>query len=376
MLKCDACNKTVLIPERIGDCVLCNSCLLKINGIVWKFRKIDNDKNLEKNREKALELAKSAAFPEKVITGINTYFDNQKVDMKKCDNCGEVTQSAIHFGHSTLCKKCFSKIKTADWDCQNYFDRKELNHAKANVIKKAKKNKFNATIINDINDHFDNKVDKNWLYTIEGVIGQTLTIYEDYLVIQTTEDFEYDNIKKEYEKILSSNKKNLKSLGTELLGDVISTNHPFSKKNIVKTIAKMTTSSENSTENHENKINFYVRQGNIKVNYSDYDSINLYLPDEDEDMGFIVIRNSTNEKNSSSDRLFFFDDVNEDQIKKIFPIIEEKIESSSRINEKTEEKISKASFGDELRELKALLDEGIITKEEFEQKKKKILNLD
>ncbi len=54
MKKCDVCNKTSLLPENLGEINICKMCLLKINGPVWKYRKIESMNELEEYRKKAI----------------------------------------------------------------------------------------------------------------------------------------------------------------------------------------------------------------------------------------------------------------------------------------------------------------------------------
>ena len=53
MKKCDVCNKTTILPENIGSATICKICLLKINGIMWKYKKIEDGNILNKYRDKA-----------------------------------------------------------------------------------------------------------------------------------------------------------------------------------------------------------------------------------------------------------------------------------------------------------------------------------
>lgn len=52
MMKCDVCNKSTLLPEKLGNAILCKKCFLKVNGFMWKYRKMPSSKVLEKNWRK------------------------------------------------------------------------------------------------------------------------------------------------------------------------------------------------------------------------------------------------------------------------------------------------------------------------------------
>ena len=377
MEKCDVCGKNSLLPETLGNSIICKKCLLKINGIMWKYRHIDDEKTLEKNRTKALELANKANFPEKVIIGINEYFDEHKEDMLKCDACGETMLTTHRMGDATICKKCYSKINTKEWKKDVFTSTKELDADKNKVVKLAKQNKFPNAAIEYIKDNFDSRVEKNWLYTIDGGYSQTLKVYKDYLIIKTDEDFDDETMEEEYRNLISDNNTSFKE-GVEAIADVIGGisvyTHPV-KTLIANTVSSYVSNSTDSSKtkkkkSKKEKINFHVKKGELKVNYEEYDSISLMLPNEDEETGFILIRNS--KKTDLSDTLFFFENDSSliKIIKEVIPFIEDKL-----VNTKVETTKNDDKSYEELRVLKKLLDDGIITEEDFEKKKKQILGL-
>lgn len=370
MKKCDVCNKTTILPENIGSATICKICLLKINGIMWKYKKIEDGNILNKYRDKALSLAKKYNYPDKVITGINEYFISQESSMKKCEACGISVLLPQKLGKTNLCKKCYDLIDIPELKRTKYFDQNELNKGREKVLKVANDNNFPLKTINYINEYFDKKLSNGWLYTLNGGKGQILRVYSEYITITTTESFNEEEINIEYKKLIHSKSDTLK-LGSEVLNEITHLRNPLSKKNIVRMATDLATNKFNSSK--ENMID--SKRGDVNLKYSNYDYVCLRLPEKDENLGFILLRNTKARENGASDIFFFFN--NSSNVKKkveiVYPVIEGYIlkSQSQKLNSITQDK----SLATELRELKSLLDDGIITEEEFTKKKKQLLNL-
>ncbi len=374
MEKCEVCGKTTLLPEKLGKSIICKKCLLKIDGLLWRYHHFENSKDLEKSLAKVLELAKKNNFPEKVIDGIKEYFNNQESSMLKCDACQEIVSSYKKLGETILCKKCFAKINTEEFKREDYFSHEELEKDKEKVIKIARKNNFPDTIINNIIEYFNKKISKNLQYTIDGEKGQILKVYNDYLTITTTDEFLEDEVEREYQKILKGNHltkgdiEAITEVGGEFLNDLIGFN-PL-RNGILKSVTKFATNK--ASDNKSNiQFTFNIQEGSLKINYQDYDYINFYRPKEDDKIGFLLLRNIQKYQNGASDILFFFENDDDiiNKIKKITTFLENKITSKSNNRNQIKDVSS------ELRELKSLLDDGIITSDDFEKKKKELLNL-
>ena len=110
MKKCDVCKRITILPEILGDAVVCKICFIKIQGPIWKYRKFENLKDADKAKNKALKLVQKANYPEIVSAGIEKYFECNNANMKQCDACKETTLATEKVGKSNLCKNCFVKI--------------------------------------------------------------------------------------------------------------------------------------------------------------------------------------------------------------------------------------------------------------------------
>jgi hypothetical protein len=75
MIKCIACGKTALLSTEIGNVSLCNSCASKINASTWKKRDAATAGELAAQRNAALQLATSNGFSDVAIQAIARYFD-------------------------------------------------------------------------------------------------------------------------------------------------------------------------------------------------------------------------------------------------------------------------------------------------------------
>lgn len=378
MKKCDACCKTTLLPENLGSTIICKRCLLKINGLMWKYRKLKNGKSLESNKVKALELARKSNFPDKVILGINEYFEKLESNMSKCEVCGEMVLVPQKFGKTILCINCYELIDITELKNTKYFDIEELNKGREKVLKIAKDNNFPTKTFDYINERFDKKGGEGWLYTINGGTGQILRVYNDHLVITTSNSFDEVEMAAEYKKLINV-KNGLTNaefgIGSALLNEVLHLRNPLSVKSMVKITREIANNKIGNSLSGSNSIN--VRKGNRNVSYKECDYISLRAPEKNETKGFIVLRNSKAVENGAKDILFFFN--NSTNVKKkieiVAPIIEKNIARTQYEKYNSEITRNTLSVSEQLRELKSLLDDGIITEEEFEKKKKNLLDL-
>lgn len=408
MKKCDVCNKTSLLPENLGEINICKMCLLKINGPVWKYRKIESMNELEKYRKKAIISAEKNGFPKKAVDGINEYFNQKNSAMQKCEACSENMLTIIEMNNSKICKGCYSKIETKEWKNKNYISSSQLKTEKNKVIQIAKDNNFPEEAMKFIENTFENKIEKNWIYTIDGKKGQILKVYEDYFSINTTEEFDIDDIAEDYAEIYNEdhpkNNQYSKSdaqnivkgvMGTSggLVKDILIagvTKKGITSKGIASITNKFTSGMESAITNavgkaydekYPEKKPFKRHRGERKYKYTDFEIVEFRNVGND-CLGYLKFQNKNTIANSDFDILYFYGSEAKKDVIKIMPevysYILNKINSQKKeiSNEKkVETKIDNSLIVEDIKRFKELLDMGAITQEEYDKKKKELLNL-
>ena len=376
MAKCDVCGKTSLLPEKFGEVNVCKVCFLKANGLFWK-RQYERYEDAQKQRSKALENVNKLEFPQRVIEAIDQFFVNQMDTMLQCDCCGQSVQHLQLLGKANICKDCFGKINSLAWNETEYDDNEGVEKNRQKVLKIATKNGFPPIVVDGINKHFDNKIQKGLICFVNGGKGQKLKVFNTHCVLITTGNFDVETISELYGKALKSTqpKESIFSNGVakSLARNVL-------KGGIVKAGINLATSAAiNATADKisPEKGIFRVIKGDYTINYTEYDFVDYQKCDENE-VGFIRFRSSRGGGRQSEDIIFFFGS-DDNKIDKAYEAIREGISLSRypciNVQEDvtTTQKNNIKSIADELLKLKNLLEEGIITQQEFDVLKKDLI---
>lgn len=370
MIKCDVCDKITILPESIGDANICKICFFKIQGPIWKYVTFENLKTAEKAKIKAIQLAKKENYPQNVITGIEKYFDQNNSNMQQCNICKEYILTTKNIGKNTLCKKCYAKIDTNDWKKNEFETNEEVEKSRNKIITIAKNNNFPDSIIKDINNHFDKKIEKGLFMTKTDSTGQTLKVFDTHCILITRGCFNAETISKEYGQALKHGQQG-GNLLPENAGEVLI--RGFLKGGVVKAgVSLATATAVNAVSNKviPSKGLFKVVYGTHIINYNDYEYVD-YQKKGDNGIGFLRFKKTANKENQADDIVFFF--RNNTDIYKIYEYIQKQIRNIHKQKELS--KINKESIPDEILKYKNLLDIGAITKEEYEKKKKELLDL-
>ncbi len=382
MAKCDVCSKTSLLPEKFGAVNVCKICFMKANGPFWKHQ-YDRHEDAEKHRGKALEAAHKHNFPQPVVSAINDYFVAQMNSMLTCDCCGMPVQRRQPLGKANICKECYGKINTSAWKATEYEDNEEVEKNREKILKIANKHGFPPVVIDGINKHFDSKIQKGLLYVIDGGKGQKLKVFVDHCVLITDDDeFDIDTVSVAYAKALKSGqpKESLitNSAAKSLARSVLT-------GGIVKAGISLATSAAINAAADKyapEKANFKVTKGSFKIDYHTYTYAERQKVGDCE-IGYIRFVNGRSGGRQNDDVLFFFDE-DTSKLDKAYKAICEGIDAAAQpvIQETPTPQIAPqaatptaASVADELLKFKQLLDMGAITQEEFEAKKKQLLEL-
>ncbi len=310
MKRCHACHKITFMPEQIVNIRLCKRCFFKIDGFLWKYIKIEKGETLEKYKNKALEKARKNNFPEKVITALEQYFNYNHSKMKKCDICGEEKQTISNLHGSLICKKCCNKLGIHE-DFNNYYfsNREEFNNSKRHVINAAKSKKVPKNIIDNITLAYNEKVSDDWIRTYYGDFEQYIELYNEYLVINTTDKFDFENMSFIYNEELKK----------------IMVNREFSKNllNIFNIFSDV--SMKKVEDDAKKKYSFCVKPGRTKIYYKDCEELAVKMPGSSRKMlsgpsfpnqAFIIIFYKTQNGNNDKAMFFFMDRTEMNDIKK------------------------------------------------------------
>ena len=407
MKKCDVCNKTSLLPENLGKINICKICFFKINGPTWKYKKIESMRELEKYREKAISSAQKNDFPKQVIDEINNYFNQKKSIMERCDACGEEMLTITKMNEAKICKKCYSKIDRKEWKNKNYTSREQLDAEKNKTIQIAQESNYPKEAIKFINDTFESKVEENWMYTIDGDVGQILKVYNDYFSINTTNDFDIDRIAEEYATSYSKDhpKKNnqfSKSDAQDIVKGMVGSTGGLVKDILVASITKKSLTSKGINtmankftngiesaitnavgnaydEAYPEKKDFKQHKGERIYKYTDFEILEFRDVGNDT-LGYLKFQNQNTIKNSDYDVLFFYDcDAKDDIIRlmpKVYSYMKERINKKETNKENNSKKqTSNSAIIEDIKNFKELLDMGAISQEEYDKKKKQLLDL-
>ena len=384
MAKCDVCGKTSLLPERFGAVNVCKVCFMKANGLLWKHQ-YERYEEAEKQRCKALESAHKHNFPQPVITAINEFFTNQMDAMLRCDCCGQPVQHLQALGKANICKQCFGKINTSAWKETEYDDNEEVETNRQKVLKIANKNGFTPIVIEGINMHFDNKIQKGLICNIDGGEGQRLKVFETHCILITEDDFDVEEVSKAYGAALKSlqPKENLISnaAAKNLARSVLTGGIVKAGINLATSAAINVAADKMAPE----KGMFKVVKGGFKIDYTIYDYAE-YQKCSDNDIGYIRFVNSKAGGRQAEDIVFFFDsdkkkiDTAYNAIADGISIAKQPttpiIETPAVVQQPVmQQPVVQSSVADEILKFKNLLDMGAITQEEFDAKKKELLGL-
>ena len=369
---CDACNKKTLLPETLGEAIICKPCFIKINGPVWKYiLKAKNGTDLEKNRSKATEAAQKFNYPDKVIKGINQFFDDEKNKMLKCDVCNELVSQQNQIDKYCLCNKCYKQINISEWKKTEFFNRKAFAEGREKVISKAEAANFPEALIDTIKKIYNQKVEEDWLYTLESVEGQKIKVYEDYVIIETNDNFPASQIKENLKETIveAPERTGMDVFKEEALNDLKHLKNPLKLTNLARNSISAV-NNRASAKIREVPFALKVAKGIKKLPFSEYSIVDMINPKDNSIYNYLEFSSSS----TGNEYQYFFEDSDISKVEEILSVIEKKILASSNKTKKTDYKGETDNYS-KLRELKALLDDGIITQEDFDRKKKELLDL-
>ena len=379
MMKCNVCGKNSLLPEKFGNVNVCKVCFVKANGPYWK-RVADKYEDVKKLQESALSYAEKQNFPESVLSAINDYFENQLNSMKTCDCCKMPVQTLQTIEKAKICKQCFAKINTSAWKEDKYDNNDDVEKNRQKVLKIAFKNGFPTIVIDSINKHFDSKIQKGLIKVVDSHRGQILKIFEDHAVLITKDSFDIEETSKEYGKAIKNSqpKENLISNTTakKMARNVLSGGIVKAGINMATSVAIDLAADAIAPP----KGIFKVVKGSYNINYLEYSQVEFQKVG-DNDIGFIKFRNPRYSNDPSEDIIFFFG--SSDGKEKIFNEILRCVETTNKAKNTNQsgsftaqvQPIIQTSAADEILKYKNLLDIGAITQEEFDKKKKELLNM-
>jgi hypothetical protein len=305
------------------------------------------------------------------------------VDMAKCIACGKTAFFPEYFGASIFCKTCSSLVKIPSWKERLYNNMDDLSEQKRKVLDIANKSRFSQQSMDILYKFFNSFEEAGFVTSVDGGWGQTLKVYRDYCVINTTETFNRETIDEKYAGVMayiqpaepseSFLEKNGAGLVTGLLtGRIIQTGVAVAAKTIMNSVVNSEKGKRISKSN-----NYSVFPGEYEVWYKNINSIDFVNVGKN-NLGFIRF---FNRDASLPCVLFSFNHgTNKVNLENIMPDVYRTIHSKihdgkdeSQITTSKDEKTDDNT--DIIRKYKALLDDGIITSEEFNKKKRDLLGL-
>lgn len=288
--------------------------------------------------------------------------------MAICGACGKNSLMPEQYGSLTLCKVCALKIYAPTWRDAEYKTNEEVEERRRSVLLRANSVGFPSDALLALDEYFQGRKIDGLVKKIANNVRQTLVLCETYCAVETRDTFDFDEMEQEY--------KNLAEPKRRLFGR-----------------AKTEISPESMS----------VRIGMSKVDYRLCRGVQLRMPSGNESHGFLRILKEGGSENKLRSILFFFSNSSEMKkfVQEAASFIEDKVDealskqdqntwsgdyvedetpqmgenSKNGAIENTPSNRSSDSVFEELTKWKKLLDDGVITQEEFSAKKAQILGI-
>lgn len=304
-----------------------------------------------------------------------------------CEICNTETQLLSKIGKVKVCKTCARKLKLSTWMNVEFENNEEIEKKKKEILSIANEIEVPDNVKKAISTYFEKQLSDGVIHMLNGDEGQIIKVYEDHCEIITK--YISDETKKQYFKMNGMSSFNFDNIlsnidaGDVIMGVVGGGGIAKIGTKIAKNVAVKTAVNATKEKSQKGKRIFPVIEGKRIVKYNEYDIVKVRKSDDDE-LGYMLLQNSKYANDPDEDILFFFYPTSSrnKKITMIQTMIREKMAKYQNNMTKSESsKISdklvgaNSSVADEILKFKNLLDMGVITEEEFEEKKKQLLNL-
>ena len=353
--------------------------------------------------------------------------------MANCDACGKNSIFPEQFGELTLCKKCSLKVLSPSWKGKIFTTNDEVDVQREKTVKLARLAGFPEAALKKLNHYFNKQKIPGLIKIFDGGEDQRLLVFETFCLIDTSDNFDYDNIGKTYANILLGNrglstndsefsKRDIEIGLAEIASDIFS-DFGLGKglgKSVTKAGANLIsdifantakTKSELVKSGKAFSLDLCVQLGQTRIDFDECADARIIVPKGEEECGFILF-SVESPMASNPETLFFFSasSTKTDIAKQLHAYIKERIISEKALKKQREkeeadkkrqyeQEVEQASFvileaakkadekdtavpstsgmsaADELLKWKQVLDAGAITEEEYMLKKRQLLGL-
>ncbi|HFU3946242.1 TPA: SHOCT domain-containing protein [Streptococcus suis] len=309
--------------------------------------------------------------------------------MAICNACNNKSLIPDKFNELVLCRVCSLKLMAPTWKHKSYQTNEEVDEQIKKVLEKCEKNGFSESVQNQLSNYLETFKRDGLIVELYGGAEQTITIFEDRVLIDTSSNFDYKTINKLYKRVVSGKRGKMDSFDldpavtSKLVGSVLLNAIP-AKGALQKTVKQVGMSVVDAAFATESQGQSHYT-GNIDISdkiimLEDCVSATVIKPIDEEEFGFFIINTNLE---TMSDNVFVFSSF---KARFVLPYLNEFItridkfkKQSIQENDLQQQKqlIDVPSFSnyEELKKLKELYDMGILTDEEFSAKKKYLLDL-
>ena len=331
--------------------------------------------------------------------------------MNLCKICNKKELFSLFFSNVCLCRNCANLIRLSEWEDRIFDSIDDLIGTKNKILSIISSNPNMIQIKKSVEDYFDEYINKGFVASLDGKAGQKLLIFNEYCIVNTKKKSQRDElvirfndyIDLDFYDDINNNDDNYDEL--KKISNIVNFNKGLMKGGIVTSgismVADLVMSEmkeekilekkyEKKREITKKKAKEIICVGDRLLNLNKYSRVETYFKSNNS-YGYMQFVPKDKNSNDMFDCDYFFFNPGvfglnknlKNRIEIIKNILNKMISSlpssvTIKNNETHEDIITKDRTVDnfaEIRKYKELLDEGIITEDEFNQKKKKLLNL-
>lgn len=316
--------------------------------------------------------------------------------MTKCIACGKGSLFSTDIGLHKLCNSCAGKINYSSWKKRDFQSMDELVGQKNMALQLASNNQFSNDAIKVISDYFDEYINDGYVTIINGKAGQTLKVFTNYCIINT-KDIQRDSLVDALYQLLDKEDQNNASSSFDaseikgavnglMRGRIVQTGVGIATSAVLKSMSK-----EKAEEWRRNQSKKMIVSGEYRVNLCNISMVDTQsIPDTS--TGYLrFVPNGISPSDYCSCFYFFYNTSIPFQSKKIRQQVNNiagllqnsitqaacsvQMPNTCAMNSNNSVPIPTEDPFEVIKKYKSLLDQGIISQEEFNKKKKELLNL-